>query len=293
MSLTPMYVVILNWNLKDETIACAESVLAAGVPESRIVLVDNGSTDDSPEVLSARFGQSLSLVRLEKNQGFVGGMNCGIQHALDQGAVSVLFLSNDTVIAPDMMEVLSSAAATLEQADILGPAIYYYDDPQRLWAIGGIWHRWLPMPVEIRPGPRTLPDAAPFRLDYVTGCAMWVRRHVFEKIGLLDTRYFAYYEDADFCRRAREAGFTIWGVPRARMWHKVSLTTQRDKPLYRYLRARNQIRFYREHVHGFQAALREGYLLAKLAMTMLGDIRHGDWRLIGPLWKGTLDGYRQ
>lgn len=292
MSLAPIYVVILNWNLKHETIACVESVLAAGMTMEQIVVVDNGSVDDSVVSLAARFGPALSLICSEKNQGFAGGMNLGIRAALDRGAASVLLLSNDTVIDHAMIEVVLAAGETLDNPDILGPAIYYYDDPERLWALGGVWHRWLPMPTAIWLDKRGLSNSAPFRVDHVTGCAMLVRREVFEHIGLFDTRYYAYYEDADFCRRAKDAGFTAWVVPQAKMRHKVSLTTQRDKPLYHYLRARNQIRFYRKYVHGPPAVLREGYIVVKLIMVMFSDVWHGDWNLIGPLWRGSVDGYR-
>jgi hypothetical protein len=77
------------------------------------------------------------------------------------------------------------------------------------------------------------------------------------------------------------------------MWHKVSLTAQRDKPLNRYHRALNQVRFYHEHGHGPSALLREGYIVAKVLKTMVEDLGQGEWNLIGPLWRGTIDGYRE
>jgi GT2 family glycosyltransferase len=294
MSLTPLYVVTLNWNLKEDTIACVESVLAAGVPPEQTVIVDNGSTDDSVETFAARFS-TLHLVCNEQNLGFGGGMNAGIAYALCQGAGSVLILNNDTVIHPTMIETLLTTEQAIHEPGVLGPAIYYDDggDRSRLWRLGDRRHRWLPMPLPVKRSPRSLPTAVPFQVDYVTGCGMLVRRQVFERIGLFDTRYFMYFEDADFCRRAQDAGFTVWCVPQARMWHKVSQTAQRDKPFNRYHRARNQVRFYHEHPHGPFAILREGYIAVKLAKTMLGDIWHRDWDLIGPTCKGTIDGYRE
>ena len=189
-----------------------------------------------------------------------------------------------------------------DAAGILGPAIYYQADPDRLWKLGDVEHRWLPMPLSVQPkrqpgnrhgSPQGLVASAPFRVDYVTGCCMLIRRQVFERIGLFDSRYFMYFEDADFCRRARYAGFTVWCVPEAKMWHKVSLSAQRDRPLNRYHRALGQVRFYREHPHGPSAALRVAYVALKTARTALGDIWHRDWELIAPLWHGTVDGYRE
>ncbi len=289
MSLIPVYVVTLNWNLRDDTIACVESVLAAGVAKEQVVIVDNGSTDDSVRAFAARFGTTLPLICNEQNLGFAGGMNAGIQYALKQGAASVLLLNNDAVIDQTMVEVLLATDEILDRPGILGPAIYYYDAPERLWRLGDLQYRWLPMPLTVR----SMPSIEPFHVDYVTGCGMLVRREVFECIGLFDTRYFMYGEDADFCRRARDAGFTVWCVPQAKMWHKVSLTAQRDKPFNRYHRALSQVRFYHEHPHGPSAVLREGYIAVKLIKTMLGDLWRGDWDLIAPLWRGTVDGYRE
>jgi len=255
--------------------------------------VDNHSTDDSVEAIGTHFDPSLRLICNEQNLGYTGGMNAGIRHAVRHGAASALLLNNDTVIAPTMIEALLEADERLDRPGILGPAIYYYDSPERLWRLGDRRHRWLPMPLRVELEPRKASESDPFRVDYVTGCGMLVRSEVFERIGLFDRRYFIYYEDADFCRRALDAGFSVWCVPQARMWHKISLATRRDKPFFRYHRALNQVRFYHEHTHGPSALLREGYIAFKSVQTFFGDVWHGDWNLIGPLWKGTIDGYRE
>jgi GT2 family glycosyltransferase len=192
-----------------------------------------------------------------------------------------------------MVKTLSAADEVLDQPSILAPAIYYYNNPELLWTLGEIRYRWLPMPLTVRKKATSLDHSPPFQLDYVSGCGMLVRRAVFKCIGMFDRRYFMYFEDADFCRRARDAGFTIWCVPQAKMWHKVSLSVQRDKSSNRYHRALNQVRFYHEHPHGPFTVLGEAYIAAKVIKTMLMDIRRGDWDLINPLWKGTLDGYRE
>jgi len=289
MSLDPMYAVMLNWNLKDYTIACVESLLEAGMSKEQIVIVDNGSTDDSVVAISGCFGPALTLICNEQNVGFTGGMNIGIERALALGAASVLLLNNDTIVDQAMIDALLAAGETLDKPDILGPAIYYYDNPDRLWWLGDVEHRWLPMPLTVR----NIPSLSPFRVDYVTGCAMLVRREVFERIGLFDPRYFIYYEDADFCCRARNTGFLVWCVPQAKMWHKISLTTQRDKPFFHYLRASNQIRFYHEHKIGPSPLLREGYIAFKMAKMLCDDLWHRDWSSMGALWRGIVDGYRE
>jgi GT2 family glycosyltransferase len=266
-------------------------VLAAGAVASQAIIVDNGSSDDSLEQFAARFPE-LPVVRNERNLGFAGGMNAGIRYALEQGAASVLLLNNDTVIAPDMISSLLDSSEALGAPGILGPAIYAYDDPEHLWKLGDRRHGLLPMPLNVRRGTGASPTS-PFQVDYVTGCGMLIRREVFDRIGLFDARYFMYFEDADFCRRARDAGFAVWCIPKAKMWHKISLSAQRDKPFNRYHRALGQVRFYREHPHGPLSLLSRAYVASKVVRTTLGDLWRRDWELIGPLWRGTLDGYKK
>ena len=101
-----------------------------------------------------------------------------------------------------------------------------------------------------------------------------------------------YLEDSDFCRRARDAGFEIWCVPTAKMWHKVSLSVQKDKPRNRYARSWGRVQFYRTHPHGRWPQLFHLYIIAKTLWTTVQDIIRRDWNLIKPLWTGTLQGYR-
>jgi hypothetical protein len=203
----------------------------------------------------------------------------------------VLLLNNDTVVDAAMLARLLEAAAELPQAGVLGPAIYYYDAPQRIWQIGAREHALLPIPLNL--GARDLRRAGrrPFRLDYVTGCAMLVRREVFEQVGLLDTAYAMYFEDADFCRRVRRAGFELWCVPSAQMWHRVSVSARMVKPASRYALAWGRARFYRQHPHGPLPGLTYAYLLASTALKSARDIARGDLALAALLWRGTLDGY--
>jgi GT2 family glycosyltransferase len=288
----PLHVVVLNWNLPGDTFECVASVQTPAHPGVQIVLIDNGSTDGSVERFRARFGDTLTILANQENLGFAGGVNTGIRWALANGAAAVLLLNNDTVVAADMIPHLAAAAAQSSGAGVVGPAIYYYDLPQRIWRFADREVPWLPVA-------RRLPDravaeagATPFRVDYVTACGMLVRRQVFEAIGLFDERYFMYFEDADFCRRARQAGFEIWCAPRARMWHNVSLSAQKAKPATRYAESWGRAQFYRDHPHGPSRALTVSYLLARALKVTLRDALSGDWGLVKPLWQGTLDGQR-
>jgi GT2 family glycosyltransferase len=288
--LFPLYAVILNWNLPDDTIACVDSIRAHAPPHVQIVIVDNASTDDSLRRFRERFGDSVVLIANSANLGFAGGVNVGIRHALAAGARSVLLLNNDTLVDPAMIARLAAAGQAQPRAGLLGPVIYYHDPADRIWRTADQEHRWLPIPLRLPD--RALTGEQPFPVDYVTACGMLVRRGVFETIGLFDADYFMYFEDADFCRRARQAGFGIMCVPTARMWHKVSLSASKDKPSNRYSMSWGRAHFYRRHPHGPSPALTTLYLLGKVVQTTLADALAGDWDLVHPLWAGTWDGYR-
>jgi hypothetical protein len=217
-------------------------------------------------------------------------MNAGVRYALAHGAQSVLLLNNDTIVAPDMIAQMIAAAQRYPVAGILGPLIYYYDWPERIWQFANREYAWLPMPLRVPASALARAGGQPVAVDYVTGCAMLVRRAVFEQVGLLDERYIMYFEDADFCRRARRHGFQIWCVPRARMWHKVSLSARINRPANRYLQAWGRAFFLRQHPHGKLPGLTWLYLLLKTLLVSVYDIRLGERHLLRPLWRGTLEG---
>ena len=287
----PLYVIVLNWNLPGDTIACVRSLQRGLSAGSAIIIVDNASSDDSLRQFGEVFGDQVMVVALESNRGFAGGMNAGIEAALQAGAGSVLLLNNDTIADADMIPRLREAAVTLPRAGILGPAIYYYDAPARLWQAGTRRSALLPVPVNLGGAALRRARGRPLRVDAVTGCAMLVRREVFSRIGPLDSRYAMYYEDADFCYRARGAGFEIWCVPQARMWHRVSLSARQVPQTTRAIAAWGRARFYRQYPHGPFPGLTLAFLLAQAALGAARDYARGDAALARLRWRATLDGY--
>jgi GT2 family glycosyltransferase len=301
-ALYPLYVVILNWNLPEDTIQCVESVQASRVQDleagpiltegeqCRIVVVDNGSSDDSVARLRERFGDRIKLLTNPRNLGFAGGVNSGIALALSQGAQSVLVLNNDTVVDRGMIRHLVSVAESRPQAGIVGPVIYYFDEPDRIWRFADRESPWLPVPLRVPD--RVVAEAAgvPFQVDYVTACGMLVRREVLEAIGLFDTRYFMYFEDADYCRRARDAGYEIWCAPEAKMWHKVSLSAQKTQAVTQYAQSWGRVQFYKQHLRGLSWLLALVYLVGRSVMSTIRHLLGGERDLIKPLWAGFWDG---
>ena len=271
-------IVILNWNGLEDTSACLASLAAVDYPEVEVVVVDNGSTDGSPDHIRERFPEVMVL-ETGRNLGYAGGNNVGVRYALDRSADYVLLLNNDTEVAPDSLRRLVEAVEADPRAGVAGPTIYYHDRPELIWSAGGAidWRRGSTRMVGLDEPDRGQFGVTPREVDFVTGCAMLIRREVLERVGLLDERFFLYYEEVEWCVRARRAGYRILHVPAARIWHKIPSDGRESSPSVHYYMARNRLLFLRTAGAGWRA----------WAHTLLGEYlrRTLSWTL-RPRWRG-------
>jgi len=219
-------VVVLNWNGRELTLDCIRSLLEIPTPGVEIILVDNASSDGTVDAVSAEFGGRVTLIVNDDNLGFAGGNNVGIRHALEGGAEFVLLLNNDTVVDPGLVDHLLRPFSGAPGVGVTGPKIYYYTPADQIWFAGGQVYlaRGTTRHIGIRETDHGQFDDER-EVDYITGCALMARREVFETSGLLDPSYVAYYEDVDFCMRARRAGYRILYAPGGKVWHKISAST--------------------------------------------------------------------
>jgi GT2 family glycosyltransferase len=211
-----------------------------------IVLVDNGSTDDSVAVARQMF-PDVRVIELPENRGFVGGNNEGIQAALNLNPDYVLLLNNDTETDPKFLTSLVQAAEADPTIGIAGPVIYYFDDAARIWSAGGMieWAQGDTKMLMIHQIDPHMDEKKSYPVDFVTGCCLLIRREVISKIGLLDPRFFMYYEETEWCVRAKAAGYQIICVPQAKIWHKISTVEREDSPQVKYYMTRNRLLFLR------------------------------------------------
>jgi GT2 family glycosyltransferase len=286
-------IIVLNWNLRDDLAECLASLKRQTYPNSLVIVVDNASQDGSADMVRAQF-RGTHLIVNEQNLGFAAGNNVGLRYALQQGAEYSLLLNNDTTVEADLVARLVAVAEADDSFGVLGPKILHYGSEDDVWYLGHRTHPWLPVPRRVNP--RLGEEAgspACFNVDYVSGCGMLIRRDALEKTGLLDERLFMHYEDADYCRRAQQAGFGIGCVPGARMWHKVSRSSQREAPAVRQAKARNRALFYRKYRHGPHPVLTAAYVLASAGAIMARDLLRGDIALIGPHARGLYEGFSE
>jgi GT2 family glycosyltransferase len=286
MSPPLVYTVILNWQRPDDTMACIRSIQSCeDYKNLRLLVVDNGSEDDSHQRIAAACPE-VELLSLPKNLGFAGGNNEGIRYALSHKAEFVFLLNNDTIIRKDVISMLLSALRGESEWSISVPKIYYYDEPNRIWAAGARWRRFPPRVTMIGFGKRDAPQYNDSReLAYATGCAMMVSHAVFKDIGGFDPLFVNYQEDYDFCYRARQAGHRLLYVPQAVIMHKVSRSLGEDAPIRWYYLGRNTVLFYRPGERFSWASL-----LAFLGWVLLRELISGNGSRLPAFLHGVRDG---
>ena len=243
-----VFIIILNWNGKDDTLECLASLANPGHSNFRIVVVDNGSTDGSAQAIRSRF-PDVTILELAQNLRFAGGNNTGIAFALENGADGVLLLNNDTVAEEGFLGPLVERMQSDDRIGMVAPKILYYAPPDRIWFAGARIRYWLGTMAHI--GIRE-EDRGQYNVhgetDYATGCCVLVRKSVIETAGMLDESYFMYAEDADWSVRARKNGFRIMYEPRSEIHHKVSVSAGGNLSLFK-LRNKyiSQMKFFARH----------------------------------------------
>lgn len=237
-------IILLNWNGREDTLACLASLNSVDYSNFRVLVVDNGSTDGSPNAIRSRF-PDVVVLELGHNLGFVQGNNIGLGWAIGKGFDFALLLNNDTWVSPEFLTLLVAALRADDRVAAAGPTIYYADQPDVIWSAGGEidWNRG-------RTDMRSMDErdhgqlgSTPREVDFVTGCALLVRLAVVSRIGLLDPRFFAYYEETEWCLRMRRAGYRILHVPGAKIWHRITPQAREASPRVAYYMARNRLLF--------------------------------------------------
>lgn len=236
-------VIVLTRNGREDTLGCIASLEQSVGTTLSVIVVDNASQDGTAEAVSARF-PGVSVVRQDHNLGFAAGNNVGIRRALELGVDYVFLLNNDTTVAPDAITCCVESARRHPDIGAACPIVYFADQPKLIWYAGAIFD-----PRRAHSGRmvgyREL-DHGQFTAggptDRVTGAAVLIPRQVFEEVGLLDSDLFFLYEDVDWSMRARRAGYRIYFVPEAKVWHRVSASAGGEHaPFSAYYDTRNHL----------------------------------------------------
>ena len=281
--------VILNTNRRDDTLACLQSLYGSTYSNYRIMVLDNASTDGSVEAIHTQY-PDVQVISLQENRGYAGNNNVGIETALNQGADWIYVLNEDTVLAPDCLEKMVAAGTQDTTVGMVGPMVYHYDEPNVIQSAGGaLGPNW-----ESRHLHQNEPDDGsfmqPIDVEWVSGCAILVRRDVIEQVGMLDERFFYYWEETEWCLRTRKHGWRIKQVPQAKLWHKGVQRDYKPKPSVTYYNTRNRLLMMSKHRAPLRAWWSAG---TEIVRTLVSWTLKPEWRSMhehrDAMWQGTLD----
>ncbi len=244
-----IHIIILNWNGKEDTLECLESVKSINYLNYNIIVADNGSSDDSVHSIRQQY-PDIFVLENNENLGYAEGNNRAVKFAIDHDADAVVLLNNDTIVDPDLLNSFDRAYYNLPNVGVLGAISFYYDNPEMIWAAGGIWNFSSHHQKHVCKNHKIvdLPSQNPFEVEYVIGCALFIHKKTISDIGLMDSKYFLNCEEDDWCRRAKYAGYRIYTVPEAKIWHKVASSFGGNSPLWKYFMTRNQLYWAKQHL---------------------------------------------
>jgi GT2 family glycosyltransferase len=251
-----------------------------------VYCVDNDSVDGSVARCCERGGRYV-VIQNAKNLGVAAGNNIGTRAAIADGCEHVLYLNNDVVFGAELFGQLVAGLAQWG-CSMTTPMMYYHDRPEVIWAAGGDFQPWLGYRCLHRgqgQHDRSQPSA-PTQVRYTPTCCVLARRELFAEIGIMDERYFVYYDDTDFMLRAWKAGKKLYLLPHAKLWHKVSSLAGQDSPFMRRYLMRNRALFNHKNVSAIGAWLVSALYCAYYpAMWLRGRMakdeafaRVSDWR---------------
>ncbi len=292
-------VILVNYNGRQYNTACIDSLFAqkncGGEPgEMKIYVVDNASQDDSMQIIQERYGSDrrVEMILLNDNYGFSYANNAGIRRAKAWGADYVLLLNNDTEVREDMLSELLKCAGRHPDS-MIAPKIYYSDRRDVFWSAGG---EVSPLVRKVRHIGLDQKEEGQFdqecQIGFATGCCLLLPGTVIDRAGVLDERFFLYYEDTEYCFRLQRMGIAIYYCPRAVVWHKVGASSKgADSPLCAYYIARNWLLCNRLHLGARYPLFLLYYAVNRAACCMLWLLR-GRKALVLATCRGIAD-YRR
>lgn len=244
-----IFVVLLSYNGLSDTRKCLTSLRPAIRPWVSLLLVDNGSTDGTGDAIRAEYPW-CPILSVPVNRGPVVGNNAGIEQGLAAGARWIMLLNNDTTVHPDLFDRMRDAAEAHPDYDVIGPVIYFMDDPDVVMTDGCNYNVAVPYGFFKReevPLTRSTPPAIT-PVDIVNGCCMMIRSEAIRRVGLFDEAFFMYHDETDYCLRVASSGGRLGVIDHALVWHKGSATSAgTGKKSIRYFDARNLLRLLKKH----------------------------------------------
>jgi GT2 family glycosyltransferase len=240
-------IITVNFNQPQVTIDFIKSVKKHTLKHQvELILVDNGSREDHKEAYFEIYPELIYL-RSEKNLGFAGGNNLGIDQA---NGNFLLLLNNDTEITEGLIETLIAEFEARPDIGILSPLILYFEQPDIVQYAGYTNMNYLTCRNQTIG--QMNKDTGQYNVDsretgYCHGAAMMCRRSDLKEVGLMAEQFFLYYEELDWCERFKKAGKKIWFTGRTKIYHKESMSVGKESSIKTYFMTRNRLLFIRRN----------------------------------------------
>jgi GT2 family glycosyltransferase len=285
-------IIVVNWNNPTDTIECISSIRMLDYPNLELIVVDNGSSDNSVERIRQEY-PDINLMETGENLGYAGGHNFALKSALLGESKYFLLLNNDTIIANDLVTHLVKALLDHPEAGFATPMILEYYAPEQIFCLGCLLDIKKVEGIRLHAGEHMEShDWKSDQVDFADGSGLFFDRRLVDAIGMMDEEYFVYYEETDWCIRARKAGFKIITVPKARMWHKVSATTKKASPIVTYYMTRNALRLTKQNSPFWSALQSRAVVVIRSFWWFFSDLRHGNRQRALSRLEGIRDFFR-
>lgn len=258
-------------------------------PNHAVFVMDAATADGSIGAVRLAF-PGVIIHSLRENRGYAGNNNAGIAMALADGADWIFLLNDDAFVAPDCVEKLVEVGERDPGIGIIGPLVYHADEPTIIQSAGG----WMNARWQTGHIGQNEPDNSqyiePRDVDWLSGCALMIRRQVVEEVGELDEDFFCYWEETEWCLRARQQGWRAVNVPAAKVWHRGVRRDYKPGPAVVYYMTRNRFLLLAKH-HAPLVAWLDAW--AQTLRTLTSYTLRPKWRHKradrDAMWRGVVD----
>jgi len=270
-----VWCIVLAYNGIDLTLECLETLRAQDYPNLHLLVVDNASTDGTVAILHTQ-APDVEVLASSENLGYAGGNNLGMRHALERGADLLFLVNNDTRLDPHCVAALVEEMQKAPACGAVGPMVYTWDNWETISSAGGAVDWAAADAINVGAGEIDQGHYAARSVDFVNGCGIMVSKAAIERVGLIDERFFMYWEETDWCLRMHEAGLDVRFQPAAKMQHKAPLTWEQQNPLTLYYMGRNRLFFFARHARGVWRVRTVAGAVRGLIHGIVQNRRHGN-----------------
>lgn len=280
-------IVTINYNQVDYTLQFLESLRHTQYKNLEIIVVDNASKQNPEPVIRERYPEAKVIVSSE-NLGFAGGNNLGIKAATGK---YLCFLNNDTEVDANTFGPLVRLFENTPDAGIASPKILYYNSGETIQYVG--CSNINPYTGRNKREGFKEKDHGQYdtlrTTDLAHGAAMMVPRSVIEKAGMMPELFFLYYEELDWCETIKNAGYKIYVVPEAKIYHKESMSVGKNSTLKTYYMTRNRLLFMRRNTSGLmKLSWVLFFILFSIPKNSLSFVLKRETEHLKAFWRGFL-----